>query len=422
MKKFLFTLILILTLALPWVIPTVYVNFAGIVVPGKVVSKQEAIVMPGGDSWRHTFEVTYEYRPLDSPYVETTRHRVDATLYRSLRIGSAVQIRYSPSHFVRVMEGVGSLIIGSSPFSRLPYGPPAARDIAEITGIALAALVGFVAYRARSKSLGLIGVVIAGTSAPVILLATSGLILLPIFFWAWRRSQGKSYGWALLGTIALCAAVVYWRVPRPTPMPPGPLRNSTATVRQVREVDEIWVKVAEGHPSAGGQDIRHPFQMVDLEFTPVGATEPIHFLDRLDLNSVPGLREGVAVPIQYSSSDPNLARIIGGTRNYAHQGMTYLLLFTYGAAGVVAFVFFPVAHGIAKLFRSSPVLRGITDPSVAMARRSEINKWSRLPEDDPRRKWLEAFLRARQSPRRPDTQSPSGATQDSMTQQIRGSE
>ena len=54
MKKQIAAVIVILALApVPWVIATAYVNQAGIIAVGKIIAKREAIVMPGGDSWKH---------------------------------------------------------------------------------------------------------------------------------------------------------------------------------------------------------------------------------------------------------------------------------------------------------------------------------------------------------------------------------
>ena len=52
-------------------------------------------------------------------------------------------------------------------------------------------------------------------------------------------------------------------------------------------VHAIW-----GTRRSGGPSLPQPFQMVDVEFTPEGAKEPVHALDRVDLNSIPGLRDG----------------------------------------------------------------------------------------------------------------------------------
>ena len=61
---------------------------------------------------------------------------------------------------------------------------------------------------------------------------------------------------------------------------------------------------------------------------------------------------------------------------------------------MIAFVFLPLANGIKKIFRVSPVLRAFVDPSEAMARLAQTTNWSQLPKDDPRRGQMEEFLRA----------------------------
>jgi hypothetical protein len=170
-------------------------------------------------------------------------------------------------------------------------------------------------------------------------------------------------------------------------MPPGPRREATAIVRRAQVVNQIWTNFRAGDSSGsdGGQDIRRPFQMADLEFTPEGEKEPVHVLDRVDLDSVPGLREGATVRIYYSSADPHLARIAGGTRNYAQQALIYLLGFAYGIGAALAFVVCPAIRVVEKLVRSSPVFGNY----------QTMRQISSLPADDPRRKAWDAFLRTR---------------------------
>jgi hypothetical protein len=240
--------------------------------------------------------------------------------------------------------------------------------------------------------LGLVAALVGAAAAPVVLLAITALFAFPFLFWSWRGTPGKGYGWLLLGSIAWSAGVLYWRVPQPTPIPQEPQHNATATVRQVRVVDQIWTNYKAGQDTddGGGQGIRRPFQMVDLEFTPAGASDSIHVLDRVDLDSVPGLHEGARIPICYSSAQPSIARIVGGTRNYAQVTLVYLMGLTYAIGGALAFVVFPAVALAERLFRSCASRLPFRSAEEA------IQRISRLPANDPRRKAIEKAMRSRQ--------------------------
>jgi len=400
MRKYLAGLMFFVALAIvPWVLTSAYMKSAGVLVNGSVIEKRETFLLPGGDTAKHIFEITYEYRPLDSLYAETVVQRVDSTFYRSLRTGSSVRVRYSPSRLLRTFGGMGLYLEDASILSRLRSGPPDQQDIEMAAALVVAAIFVLIAYRSRSKVIGVIGAVIAGVCFPMTLIAACGVLLFPALFWASRRHPGKGYVWALIVTIISSAGVAYWRVPRSSSLPPDAIANANATVRQVRVADELWSDTWEDYGRRAGEHILQPFQMVELEFTPEGTSEPIRALDRIDLNSVAQLREGSLVRIQYSVLEPDSVRIVGASRKYPRQAVSYLFCLMYGAGGVIVFVFIPLANGVKKLFRLSPVLRAFVDPNAAIARLGQTNNWSRLPKDDPRRGQIEQFLRAVQSAR-----------------------
>src|SRR4029077_6551735 len=108
---------------------------------------------------------------------------------------------------------------------------------------------------------------------------------------------------------ALTTVVLYCRFPWPAAPPRGPQAHATAVVRDVRTVDQIWASSSSSGESSGGQPIRHPFQLVDLEFTPGDRAEAVHALDRIDPASVPGLVRGATVPVAYPVADPRSARM-----------------------------------------------------------------------------------------------------------------
>jgi hypothetical protein len=391
MKWVIVALLAILALAIsPWVIGMAYLHLAGHVVEGKVIGKREAILLPGGDSWDHVLEVTYRYQPSDSNHPEIAKHRVDAPLYRRTKIGDSVSVRYSQLRMLRPVVGVGSFLDESSLLSRLGIELFTPRHLASIATIVVGSLIALFAYKRRNVGLGIIAVWIVLVTAPVPFLAVTAFIIFPMLFWAWRLKRKSLYGWLFLGSIPFSATFVYFDIPQPTELPANP-RQSMAIVRQVRVVDEIWTNYGKDAEDAGGQHIRQPFQMIDLEFTPDSSSDSRHVLDRVDVNGVPGLREGATTQIVYSSADPEIARIVGGTRNYPRLNLEYLLGLTYGIGGILAFLVAPGMMLVDKFFTSLKKVLPSASPDAS------LRMISRLSADDPRRAAIErVLLRARQ--------------------------
>lgn len=344
--------ILLLILSSPLIVYA-YVVDSSIVVPGTVIDKRESITMPLEDTWRRSLVVIYQYQPRGSNRSETAAHPVDAALYDRLTIGSPVQVRYSPVPLFRHIEGLGSALTESSWLSRLPAASEDRRELVEAGAFCAIALAGFLAYRIRSWTLGLLAATAGGVFATAVFLI--GFLVFPGFFVAWRANRGRGVGVAFLATVVLGLAALYYRVPRPASLPDGSLAKATATVRTVRKVDQIWASASESADGSGGQRVRQPFQMVDLEFTPPGADRPVHVLDRVDLGSVPGLEAGRLVAILYSPTDPRSGRLSAGTRHYGDRAFVDIVKWTVGlGTGVLvvllALVWIEARIGRAPLF------------------------------------------------------------------------
>lgn len=103
------------------------------------------------------------------------------------------------------------------------------------------------------------------------------------------------------------------------PLPPG-IPGRTSACR-----GQIWTSYGKDAGEAGGQHIGQPFQMVDPVFRPEGASDSMYVLDRVDPSRVAGLRERGTVQILYSSADPAIARMVGGTPTYPRSNLIYLL-------------------------------------------------------------------------------------------------
>jgi hypothetical protein len=348
-------------------------KFAGIPVQGEVIGKREAIEMGRGDDSNHTFRIRYRYRPWNSPSWESGEDEVDAETFRRLQNGSALRIRYSP---LAGFRGLGGSVIAES----RSLGPALDnRFFVELVGFALAALLGWLAYRTKSRGLAFVAGFLGCTWAAGVVVM--GFILFPMLFLAWTSHRGKGYGWLLLSTMAASSGLLYWRIPWPEPLLPGPVREVTGTVRHVRTVSEIW------STDEGGQSLRDPFQMVDIEFTPDGGKEPIHVEDRVDLGSVADLRDGGAVQVVYLISNPDAAHIARGTRNYGWNAFVYLMVVTYGG-------------GLATLLL---LLVVVWVGSRISARFAKLRATLAEATGDPRRRErVETLLRAldKESPRR----------------------
>jgi hypothetical protein len=392
-RPILAALLIVLLALVPWSAGTLYVHLAGREVTGEIASKQERIVLPGGDAWQHLYEVTYRFRPADSPATESGGHPVAATLYDRLQVGSAVRVRYSPWRPLRSMQGVGSYLAESGTLTRLRYGPIDHRNLLLAGGVVGAALVGWLAYRRMSVGLGILAALLAGLAFPSFLLVLTGFLLIPALWRASRRSPSMGHGKLLLLVCCATAALVYWRIPRPAQFPPGPVRQASAIVRQVQTTREIWSQIDALRRGEGGDAVGFAFQMLDLEFKPEGAREAVHALDMVDQGSMPGLREGTRVAVTYSATNPRVARAAVGTRKYPMRAFEYLVGITYGAGALLALVILPALRAVRRLLSS------LQRPGSLFAAFDNASRLSRLSPDEARQRVLELLQHSRERTR-----------------------
>ena len=365
----------------PYLLPAVYLEAAGIVTEGRVTQKRESIEMRGYDRWRHALEVTYRYTPGDTGVAETGTHQVDPSLFDRLQVGSPVKVRYTPWRLPRSLHivAMGSALAESTWRSRLPGESDSARVAFDLGCAVIAGLVCVVAWRRKTRGWILAAALGAVTVFSAVL--TCGFVAFPLLFAAWRKWPGQGYGWVLLGSVPLSVAVLYARIPQPTPLPSGLSREGIAIVRQVRSVDHIWSGWEDS-----GQQVPQPFQMADLEFTPERGHAPVHAVDRVDLNSLPDLREGAKVGVVYSLSNPRFARIDGGTRSYAERALVYLLKITFGIGAMIMLVVIPA------MALADRALHRFWDRISRVPADQLAQNISRMPAGDPRRKALEKYL------------------------------
>jgi hypothetical protein len=90
--------------------------------------------------------------------------------------------------------------------------------------------------------------------------------------------------------------------------PRGPWRESTAVVRDVNHITEYSLR---GRSGASVSQLRWPFNIVQLDFTPEGRTGTVIAVDVVEAASVPGLKNGDSVRITWPEDDPRSAKIVG---------------------------------------------------------------------------------------------------------------
>ena len=154
---------------------------------------------------------------------------------------------------------------------------------------------------------------------------------LAAIMFVWRLLPNRRAGWLLvLVPWFVFVFVVYGLTPRAEPAPTLP-RPAKAVVRSISTIEYLLPDDLESHAEMG---LIHPYQLVQLEFTPASTTVPVVALDAIDLNSIANLAPKQILDIDYDAADPRIARIHGGTRNFPKQTLLDEMLVCGGCMGL----------------------------------------------------------------------------------------
>jgi hypothetical protein len=251
---------------------------------GVIAEKHEIVRVFSGDWFRH-FEIIASYSVPGHPLEHRAVCDVDESTYDSLRKGNAVFVHYIPNLLVQ-------------PFIPATHLSPCS-TMASIS-----------------------------VNTPLRYLALAGIALLPILI-LWRVFRIRNAVWLLLAWLGLTFAYVV--MPRTEPEPQGPVPG-TATVDRIARID----KLGDERGSDKSIPLLHPYQVVELKFVPPGMDTAVTAVDKVDENSVPGLKEGQSAAIIYDAAHPRVARLQGGTRLFPRQARTTVLWFGVGFAVLIA--------------------------------------------------------------------------------------
>ena len=282
-----------------------FVDAKGATAAASVTEKRETVRERFGD-WFRQFDIVAAYREAGSPVEHSAICAVEQATYDSLQVGDRVTVHYFPALLQQPFIPATHLS-PCAPSANFGSNPDLYRRMELVFGSLLAVLFLFVVLRIRMA------------------------------------------GWLLVPWFGLF--IVYCVTPHAEPAPGQP-RPAKATVRAVSRIDEI-VGGMGGARSGGPMKLAHPYQLVQLEFTPTGAASPVVALDTIDLNSIADLKPKRIVDIDYDAANPRIARIRGGTRNFPEQALRQLMLIYGVFAGLLVALF--IFTRLGRLFRRRAV-------------------------------------------------------------------
>ncbi|MDQ6707836.1 MAG: hypothetical protein M3Z85_17900 [Acidobacteriota bacterium] len=286
------------TLALPFILSSIYVDERGITIPGRVHFKSETITVHYS-GWNRSSEVTFEYSPPEMAGVSFFNVRLEPERYDALHTGDRVNL-----HYLR-REDAPAL--------------PLSKVLREMHALPIVRLAGDRAFSGvrtlfTRKAL-LLCEVLAGILALLIVL---------------RVTRSPLFAWILGISVVLGAAgLAIYDFPRPMARPTVEVRRGNGRVKSVDRIDRLF---EESHDRGVSAD--QPVDVVGIEFIPEGRTEPVVAVDLIDSGSIPGLKEKTVVAIDYEARSPRTAYIQNATRNFvsrniggiAIQGLLWLVV------------------------------------------------------------------------------------------------
>ena len=161
-------------------------------------------------------------------------------------------------------------------------------------------------------------------------------VSLLVILFLWRVLRMRIAAWLLLPWLCLSFALL--AVPRIEPEPQHPV-PATATINSLATVTTLG-----GMPGNRSFPLQHPYQIVVLKFLPPGMDTAVTAVDKVDLDSVPDLKQGQSVDIVYDGEHPRIAKLRQGTRLFPGRTMTTVVLVC------IAFVVLVVIAGALGVF------------------------------------------------------------------------
>jgi hypothetical protein len=270
--------------ALPFFVSSMYVDERGITIPGRVFSKREDVTVQHS-TWTRSCEMTIQYFPPDTGSTAFLGVSLSPEGYDEFRKGQAVNLHYLQKKDVPDL--------------------PMAKILSQVHALTTARLVGQktfsnseLVWRNNASLFSLVG----------------GMV---VVLFIWRLARQPGFGWAVC--FCVLGAVVVMLIsefPKPQPAPVAAVRRGSGKVKTLDRIDRVF----EGTRSRG-IEVHQPVSVVGVEFVPDERMEPVLAVDLIDAGSLPGLREGSPVAIDYEAASPRTAHIQNATRTFVGRNI-----------------------------------------------------------------------------------------------------
>ncbi len=279
----------------------IYLDTHGSAAPAVITEKVESVRIEYAE-WFRRFEVMAAYSIPGQPLQHRASCDVDEKTYDSLHPGNTVQVHY----FARLLN---------QPFLPATHLSPCSTSAS-----------------------------ISWNPAVMHPLLVSFICLLAILF-LWRVLRIRTAVWLMLPLF--CWSFAYLGLPRVEPEPQHPVPG-TATIDTVRTVTTL----GDTH-TAKSIPLQYPYQIMRLKFVPPGMDTAVIAIDKVDVGSVPNLKEGQSAKIVYDAEHPRIARLQQGTRLFPGHALTTVTLWCVAFAVLVAIA--GVVGGFFRLLRRKTV-------------------------------------------------------------------
>lgn len=277
-------------MSLPFVLASRALDQRGVIIPGKVVSKDEYIaVLYSG--WQRNRKVSVQYPLIENGGVSFLGLTPSESEFDAIHIGQTV-----PLHYLRRQD------VPPVPFASVLHEMRILPRVRE-------------ADKTSSSTLrsALTPQTLRGALA-------CGLVVLVLTLWRLIRLTG----FTVLVIATILTAIVlseYGDFPLPVAQPGSNNRQARGRVKNLSRITKLF-----SGPHQEGLDASQPIDVLGMEFTPANWTSPVLGVDLIDSGSIAGLKEGTFLTLVYEPSSPRIIRIDKGTRNFVTANLRGIAL------------------------------------------------------------------------------------------------